>query len=560
MILRCRHVFEKLFRLIKVKFATHRIFRNKSQIYILNSLYCAPLKSTYDFNNDKALIMLKMLHLRAALLSSLVFSSTSYAITIGEILNPTQEFLNCNTTTNPTAQYFCLEIQERINRELEQANLSIKDGGLLYEVNDTRDRTLSSSCSRRTELKNTNLKAHLLSEASIDLSGNALSKPALFTVDMPVKASARIDLNDRLGKKIRYVSGFPPRVKSKCIRVGSDSYYAIGSASLRASLVILFSLEPQFAVTPQGDFIIKIEPIIDVNAAIDGAVTKFDIRGASPLASLYSRINSINNAAFSGIEAILNASSVEGLLNDGLVSPIIETTTELTYGALLTDYALGNPAGFDKLVETFINIAVDKEVDKAQSEIDNITADLERQIAQALGLDSEGRAFYVFDANLAQQPVTQAHIDFIVPKKPVRSAQAGGRGGRAFNDYLDEPGLKISRVSIRSGSRVDAIQITYKRADGRTIVRPRRGGSGGRERSIYLADDEYIVSVSGVAPTSGRKANRIHRLDIKTSRGRSFSFGKGRGESFRFDNGNVVGFFGRSGRELDAIGVVAIEN
>ena len=101
------------------------------------------------------------------------------------------------------------------------------------------------------------------------------------------------------------------------------------------------------------------------------------------------------------------------------------------------------------------------------------------------------------------------------------------------------------------------IQATYSTPDGGTVVRPRRGG---RESTINLGLNEYIVSVYGVTPTSGSKANREHRLNIKPSSGRSFSFGRDSAENFRFEGRNIIGFFDCSGRELDAIGVIAINN
>jgi hypothetical protein len=141
---------------------------------------------------------------------------------------------------------------------------------------------------------------------------------------------------------------------------------------------------------------------------------------------------------------------------------------------------------------------------------------------------------------------------------PVYFGSAGGSGGRPFEDFIDKEGFRISSVSVRSGARVDAIQITYTDALGNLYPQPRRGGGGGRANVVNLNSDEYIVAISGVVPRSGRKSNRVHRLDFTTSNGRKFSFGRGKGTSFSFSGKKVLGFFGRSGRELDAIGVIAI--
>ena len=142
--------------------------------------------------------------------------------------------------------------------------------------------------------------------------------------------------------------------------------------------------------------------------------------------------------------------------------------------------------------------------------------------------------------------------EFINGKKI--SSRTGG--ALAFEDLIDRPGFRIASIKVRSAKRVDAIQITYADALGRLYTRPRRGGKGGSARTITLAPDEYVVSISGLA--RNYKSVRIHRLDIVTNRGRKFSFGQGSGTNFRFSGRKVIGFFGRSGNELDAIGVIAI--
>ncbi|GJM84583.1 hypothetical protein PR202_gb08056 [Eleusine coracana subsp. coracana] len=74
---------------------------------------------------------------------------------------------------------------------------------------------------------------------------------------------------------------------------------------------------------------------------------------------------------------------------------------------------------------------------------------------------------------------------------------------------------------------------------------------------IQLGPHDYVREVSGTQGPFGPAANVITSLNIITNL-TSFSFGRARGTNFRIpveNNGRIVGFYGRSGWYLDAIGV-----
>lgn len=130
---------------------------------------------------------------------------------------------------------------------------------------------------------------------------------------------------------------------------------------------------------------------------------------------------------------------------------------------------------------------------------------------------------------------------------------AGGRGGAVFSDRDIPIGARISEVRVRAGDIIDAIQAMYILPNGQQLEGSWHGGRGGRIAYFRLEPDEYIIGLSG------RYGDHIDSLQIHTNRRNSQLFGgRGGDRSYRLDvpTGNqTVGFIGRSGSYLDAIGL-----
>ena len=134
---------------------------------------------------------------------------------------------------------------------------------------------------------------------------------------------------------------------------------------------------------------------------------------------------------------------------------------------------------------------------------------------------------------------------------------AGGAGGILWDDNIvgHYPTIVgVYKVDIRHGDQIDAIQVTYRLKNGSTYTAPRRGGSGGILSSFTLASDEAIVRIEG--KTNDSLVDQI-TFTTKNAAGvetRYGSYGRTGQTPFYFD-GRIVGFFGRAGNLLDAIGV-----
>lgn len=130
----------------------------------------------------------------------------------------------------------------------------------------------------------------------------------------------------------------------------------------------------------------------------------------------------------------------------------------------------------------------------------------------------------------------------------------GGPHGTPFNDLASSrTGRPIDVLSLRGGTRLDAVALTLD--DG---TRLEHGGSGGTEKSLALQPGEQLVAAT---LSVGKKDDRtrVFSLSVTTSQGRSLSAGTATGESYTLAapaGWHIAGFTGRSGDEIDKLGVV----
>ena len=130
----------------------------------------------------------------------------------------------------------------------------------------------------------------------------------------------------------------------------------------------------------------------------------------------------------------------------------------------------------------------------------------------------------------------------------------GGPHGTAFNDADDLPASPSPRtLTLRGGSRLDAVSLTH---DGGTALA--HGGTGGTATSLTLASGEHLTSVK---LTQGQKdgRTRIFSATFTTDRGRTLSSGTATSDARTFtapSGRQIVGFTGRSGDEIDKLGVL----
>ncbi len=131
----------------------------------------------------------------------------------------------------------------------------------------------------------------------------------------------------------------------------------------------------------------------------------------------------------------------------------------------------------------------------------------------------------------------------------------GGSGGGVFDDStLLDVDWTAQSLTIRTGARVDAVSTRY--TNGASF---KHGGNGGGERTLSLIDGEFVQRVEISIGKNFWGSRRVHSIRIETNQGRVLEGGTVRNERYEFvaaENQQIVGFVGRSGAEVDALGVV----
>ncbi|XP_071680607.1 jacalin-related lectin 3 [Lolium perenne] len=139
---------------------------------------------------------------------------------------------------------------------------------------------------------------------------------------------------------------------------------------------------------------------------------------------------------------------------------------------------------------------------------------------------------------------------------PMGPGPWGGEGGRPWDDGVY---TGVQQIYITRGAFIGSIQIQYDRGD-QSVWSARHGTSGHITHRVKLdSPHEVLTCVRGYYNTDREEGPRALRsITFITNRGKYGPFGDEVGTHFTSPataEGKVVGFHGRSGQHLDAIGV-----
>lgn len=160
-----------------------------------------------------------------------------------------------------------------------------------------------------------------------------------------------------------------------------------------------------------------------------------------------------------------------------------------------------------------------------------------------------------------------------VETKTVVSTLYGGTGGGPWDDGIIFNGVRA--ITIRSGRCIDSIHVVYDR-DNKHIRAEGHGGTGGNQYPTIKLDypREFITKVEGyfdeVDWVEGNPVV-IRSLNFETNVGKKYGpYGDALGNTnpnpnatpftFTVNPGQrIIGFFGRSGHYIDAIGFHVVD-
>ena len=125
----------------------------------------------------------------------------------------------------------------------------------------------------------------------------------------------------------------------------------------------------------------------------------------------------------------------------------------------------------------------------------------------------------------------------------------GGSGGQPFDDGLGtKPADKINKICIRSGNRVDQVEFITNQYS------LKHGGNGGKQNCW----DQPASIVAYTVCIGRHKSDRVFFVEFSLANGAKIAGGK-RTHNCRYytipHGGLVFGMFGRSGKEVDELGL-----
>src|SRR5262249_21635179 len=130
-----------------------------------------------------------------------------------------------------------------------------------------------------------------------------------------------------------------------------------------------------------------------------------------------------------------------------------------------------------------------------------------------------------------------------------------------LRSVMGDASVRVGLIEISTGAKVDSIKVFWLRQSQTIDESDRHGGGGGSLSRLSLNPGEKIIQVKG---TLGEDDDRevVSNLQFVTNHRQPPPFGPAEmaGErQFEFNapqNGEIIGFFGNSGRLLDALGVI----
>lgn len=207
------------------------------------------------------------------------------------------------------------------------------------------------------------------------------------------------------------------------------------------------------------------------------------------------------------------------------------------------------------------------DVDKLKKEMEKLKAK-RNDIKSKIEEDKRGSKLTTADAmrrqselELLEKQVTAIFDDF----KRIRfynNIKIGGWGGNGGNKFdIGRSASQITKIRLQAGRVVDHLEVSFL-DDRNKVATCGAGGKGGQFNEFKLRSGEYINRMVGCVCEFDDETC-ISQLEFKTNIGTQHGpFGRANGRKFSVPvmDGRIVGFFGRSTKYLNEIGVYLAPN
>jgi hypothetical protein len=155
---------------------------------------------------------------------------------------------------------------------------------------------------------------------------------------------------------------------------------------------------------------------------------------------------------------------------------------------------------------------------------------------------------------LSDHPPVEARWTYETDDEWQFSDRIGGPHGTGFNDLAllpEKPAVR--QVVLRTGSRVDQIALTLDNG-----YRMTHGGTGGKKDTLTLGANEYLKTAT-FCSAKHNSHTRIFYASLTSNKNNTISGGSKTDNcaTYKAESGwSIVGFHGRSGDEVDKVGVI----
>lgn len=332
-----------------------------------------------------------MLSKSMVLLSLLIvfFAPSVSAKTIGELVNATESYLECNNLSwHENA--ICEKVAVDVNDLLNNSGVTFNNGSVertVVPLVPPQALATGHSCSHTASVPNSLARITLNASGEFDFNGNSVSEPAIFIMRLPVGVYVKIDFKEQWGYR---------NIFGHCSEYATDNYYADLYANTIIHSAMLFSLEPKLlGKTPDGDYLIEISPVFHIDSSLESFSGSFNLNDQSPFSSVLTFISGSTTFVLSGSYSLLTWDK------DRFLADLSVYGYDLAYTALHGITTLQDISGADK---NFVEREVTKRVNTAAADFNEngmirakteLETKIYNQISNALQLNSEGRRTFI---------------------------------------------------------------------------------------------------------------------------------------------------------------------
>lgn len=317
------------------------------------------------------------------------FFSVANAKTIGELVDSTQSYLECkNLSWFENA--ICEEVAANVNESLNSSGITFNNGDIerwTIPLVPPQYIPTGHSCTHTAQVTDSHAKITLLGSGQLSFSGNSVSEPKMFVMNLPVSVYAKVGFKEQWGRRTLF---------GHCNEYATDNYYADMYANTTIYQAMLFSLEPRLLEerTASGDYIIEISPLFHVDATLDDFSANFNVNGRSPFSSIITFLSGTNTFMASGAFDLLTWDK-EGFKTD-LEAYGYDLAYSILHGVMDLGDIISDTNYVEKKITNFVNSAAQ---DYASYGLVRDKTELETKIyskiSNALQLDNEGKRRYI---------------------------------------------------------------------------------------------------------------------------------------------------------------------